>query len=251
ISAFLKADPGCLRGCTMPSASSLLLRGGLTLAAVCGSLAASAAIPSSERTALTDLFEKAGGANWTNNANWCDGACPPLGHFGSLGTECQWNGIICDDAGEHVVQINLAANNLVGQLPQTLSSLANLMRLDLGNNQLEYGIPTLASLTNLQYFDVSRNHLSGTIPALTGLTNLRYFDVGSNLLAGPIPELAGLTNLKFFGANSNPLNSPIPPLTGLTNLRYFYVGFSQLTGEIPMLAGLTNLQEFDVSYNQL
>jgi hypothetical protein len=61
---------------------------------------------------------------------------------------CQWRGITCDDAG-NVTQINLPNVGLTGTLQYLdFSSLTNLLRLDLRENQLTGTIPSLELFTN-------------------------------------------------------------------------------------------------------
>ncbi|MFZ1620463.1 MAG: hypothetical protein WAT64_02740, partial [Dokdonella sp.] len=143
-----------------------------------------AAIPSSERQVLINLYNNTGGANWTNNTGW----------LGPGGTECIWVGVACDAAEAHVQNIELRQNNLTGSLP------------------------SLTGLTNLLYVFVESNQLTGQIPSLTGLITLKKFFASDNQLTGPIPSLAGLTNLDEFGVARNQLTGAIPSLTGLTSL---------------------------------
>src|SRR5690625_7333809 len=70
-------------------------------------------IPASERQFLLDLYDSTGGDNWHRNDHWGD----------AEGTECSWIGVTCDMDKEHVVELNLISNNLVGSLPQTLNNL--------------------------------------------------------------------------------------------------------------------------------
>jgi len=53
---------------------------------VSGASQVSAAIPTSERNALIDLYNSTDGANWVHNANW----------LGAPGTECTWERVYCN-----------------------------------------------------------------------------------------------------------------------------------------------------------
>ncbi len=216
--------------------------GGLLALAACGLAApAAAAIPASERQVLLDLYAGTNGEGWTQNAGW----------GGPEGGECAWYGVGCDEAGEHVTSLTLAANHLVGQLPASLNGLGNLESLDVGSNQLDGEIPSLQGLAHLAQFRAGYNQLSGAIPPLQGLVNLQYFSVSSNQLSGAIPSLQGLTHLTSFFVGFNQLSGEIPPLLGLTNLDAFSAGFNQLSGAIPSLQGLSNLRSFVASFNRL
>ncbi len=240
--------------------------GGLLASLTCGFAAshAFAAIPAGERQTLLDLYASGNGEGWLRNDGW----------GGAAGSECEWSGVVCDAAGEHVRELRLQQNNLTGSLPASLQTLAglsdlllyenrlggsippleglqNLVNFDAGSNQLSGSIPPLQGLTELQYFHVGGNQLSGAIPSLEGLGKLVYLWVYGNQLDGEIPPLAGLANLAGFWAHENRLSGSIPSLDGLSKLRVFQVKGNRLSGAIPSLAGLVSLRQLDVSWNQL
>ena len=66
-----------------------------------------AVIPQTERDALIALYDSTGGDFWDNNGGWLD---PP-------GTECMWHGVVCDPGENHVEELHLVGNHLVGPLP--------------------------------------------------------------------------------------------------------------------------------------
>ena len=81
------------------------------------------------------------------------------------------------------------SNQLSGEIPAELGSLANLRYLHLYGNQLSGPVPTwLGSLANLQGLHLYGNQLSGEIPAELGsLTDLEELFLGGNQLTGCIP----------------------------------------------------------------
>ncbi|XP_019162601.1 PREDICTED: receptor like protein 30-like [Ipomoea nil] len=97
--------------------------------------------------------------------------------------------------------IDLSSNQLIGHIPEELSSLKGLISLNLSKNHLIGKIfPTIYQLENLEVLDLSRNQLSGEIPI--GLARLNYLDVldlSSNFLSGKIPTG---TQLQSFDASS-------------------------------------------------
>ena len=172
------------------------------------------ALVAEDRDALMALYDSAGGANWTNNANW--GSSLPLG---------DWHGVTTDaDAGGRVVTLRLNENNLVGTLPAALGDLASLRGLYLYENALSGPIPAaLGDLTSLRYLYMRGNQLSGPIPAALGdLTSLQYLYLNSNQLSGSLPgSLGRLANLLELSLWGNQLTGPIPASLGrLPNLRY-------------------------------
>ncbi len=150
--------------------------------------AAQAAIPASERTVLTNLYDSTNGPSWTINTRW----------KGDVGSECTWYGVTCDGAQTHVIYIGLGNNHLVGILP-SLSGLPALNLFQVASNQLSGPIPSLSGLTALQFFYADNNQLSGPIPSLSGLTTLQFFYVNKNQLTGPVA--AAPTSLVRGGSN--------------------------------------------------
>ena len=88
---------------------------------------------------------------------------------------------------------------MTGEIPTELGSLANLLDLDLGGNQLTGEIPAeLGSLSNLQWLALRNNQLTGAIPVESWrpFQPARICISSENQLTGAIPpELGGLANL--------------------------------------------------------
>ena len=230
-------------------------------------LSAFATIPASERQALINLYMATGGPNWANSTKWTTSP----GVINAVGTECSWAGITCDVHQEHVIEISLGANNLIGSLSAldqftsleqfnvsinqitgvipSLSGLEYLQTFMADNNRLTGSIPTLAG-TKMQTFSASVNLLSGSLPSLAGLSTLQQFDVHRNELSGPFPAISGLTSLTTFDISQNYIAGSIPPLTALPKLQVFDVSFTELTGSLPSLSALTSLTTFNASSNR-
>ena len=80
-----------------------------------------------ERNALSELYDSAKGAEWTNDANWLD----------EYASYCGWNGVVCDDDKEHVKELRLANNGLSGRLSERIGNLASIKVLDLSDNDIK------------------------------------------------------------------------------------------------------------------
>ena len=138
-----------------------------------------AQLPSPDREALVAFYNATGGAHWTDNTNWLTNA--PVG---------QWYGVTTDANG-WVTELNLTSNQLKGEMPPELGSLANLEELYLWGNELTGTIPTeLGSLANLEVLSLSDNQLSGMVPqTLAGLTMLESLSFYNNLgLCAPVDD---------------------------------------------------------------
>jgi Leucine-rich repeat (LRR) protein/sugar lactone lactonase YvrE len=170
-------------------------------------------IPESECYALIALYDSTNGPDWTDNQGWK-----------ATDTPCQWTGITCQDG--HVSEINLANNNLVGDLPPQIGALVNLTHLNLNDNQVSGAIPTtIEHLNNLETLNLANNKLSGSLPVeLSGATGLQTVNLADNQISGEIPDLAPLTQLETLDLQNNLLSGEVPDLTVLPALQTFKIG---------------------------
>jgi hypothetical protein len=103
----------------------------LALAVSCLTHAAFAAIPASERFALDRIYVSLGGPDWKDDTGW----------GGAAGTECHWEHVVCNSAGDHVIKIDLAWSEAKGTIPIEISALTKLEYLDLQNNAIVGTLP--------------------------------------------------------------------------------------------------------------
>ncbi|KAG6695374.1 hypothetical protein I3842_09G095000 [Carya illinoinensis] len=113
----------------------------------------------------------------------------------------------------NLTSINLAGNNLSGNLPYSVSSMVSLSYLDLSFNNFSGDLPSsLSSLANLSSLYLQNNQLSGSLNVLTGLP-LTTLNVANNRFSGWLPqELKAIPNL-LYGGNSfdnGPASPPSP-----------------------------------------
>ncbi|XP_057991623.1 receptor-like protein EIX2 [Hevea brasiliensis] len=106
-----------------------------------------------------------------------------------------------------LMYLSLSNNHLVGNLPEWLSQLNNLVGLSLDYNLFHGPIPaSLGNLQNLTGVNLSGNQLNGTLPDSFGqLSQLSALDVSLYNLIGSISEVhfSKLNKLKFLGLSSN------------------------------------------------
>ena len=107
-----------------------------------------------------------------------------------------------------------------GRIPDSLTNLTRLKRLDLSENQPSGTLPTtLETLTNLASLDLSHNRLSWMLPEnLDRLAGLQELKISGNYFIGPVPKslnsLRWLTNLSLA---DNQLSGVFPALAALRN----------------------------------
>jgi Leucine-rich repeat (LRR) protein len=199
-------------------------------------------INTNDSLALVQLYHSTNGDNWNNNNNWLTGNVD------------SWYGIYVTD--NRVKQINLLANNLVGEIPEEITNLVEITNITLDQNTLSGIIPSsINKLTQLEILSLQRNQISGGIPSSIGdCTELVVLSLGNNELTSSIPQTIGkLNKLTSLGLEVNQLNGSLPEEIGnLINLQFFNCGVNNLSGTIPELfANLTELKSFSLPLNNL
>ena len=86
-----------------------------------------------------------------------------------------------------LVGLNVSRNNLVGEIPQTIGQMKQLQSLDLARNQFSGKVPSsMSELNFLSDIDLSYN-LAGKIPRSTQLQSFKASDfIGNPTLCGPL-----------------------------------------------------------------
>ncbi|KHN11185.1 LRR receptor-like serine/threonine-protein kinase GSO1 [Glycine soja] len=113
-----------------------------------------------------------------------------------------------------LVYVNLQSNHFVGNLPQSMGSLAELQSLQIRNNTLSGIFPTSLKKNNqLISLDLGENNLSGCIPTWVGekLLKVKILRLRSNSFAGHIPnEICQMSHLQVLDLAQNNLSGNIP-----------------------------------------
>ncbi|KEH15705.1 putative non-specific serine/threonine protein kinase [Medicago truncatula] len=107
-----------------------------------------------------------------------------------------------------ITSLDLAQNNIYGEIPSSMLNLQNLRHLDLSENQLQGSVSHgIGQLANIQHLDLSINMLGGFIPVTLGnLSSLHSLSTGSNNFSGEISNLtfSKLSSLdELYLSNSN------------------------------------------------
>ena len=149
-----------------------------------------------DRETLVVFYNATDGPNWEDNDSWLSDA--PLG---------EWEGVTIDSNGR-VTDLDLFENQLSGEIPSELGSLASLTLLGLGFNELSGEIPPeLGGLVSLTALFLQENELSGEIPPELGnLANLKVLYLAGNQLNGCVPASLNRTDLARLYAKSRKSN---------------------------------------------
>lgn len=151
---------------------------------------------------------------------------------------CKWNHVVCSEM-KRVTRIQIGHQTLQGTLPQSLSNLTLLERLELQWNNISGPLPSLRGLSSLQVLMLSNNQFTSVpVDFFTGMTLLQSVEMDNNLFsAWEIPEsLKDASGLQNFSANSANVTGKIPDFLGpdgFAGLINLHLALNNLEGEIP------------------
>mmetsp|Transcript_21207 Transcript_21207/g.53360 ORF Transcript_21207/g.53360 Transcript_21207/m.53360 type:complete len:372 (+) Transcript_21207:134-1249(+) len=130
--------------------------------------------PAGQKSLLLDWLQAAGGTvPWWSATNMCS----------------EWAGVTCNRVGS-VATLNVAGQNMGGNLPASLSSLTSLRQMYMSDNNFAGSLPAdWSTLTTLEYMDLSNNGLTGPLPQeWSAMGSMRGMKLIGNELSGTIPE---------------------------------------------------------------
>jgi leucine-rich repeat protein SHOC2 len=232
-----------------------------------GSGFASAQVPQTEREALIAFYWSLDGPNWTNNSGW----------LGPVGTECNWAGVDCTSAPNHVDELfrnYLGGNGLAGSvppeiedmpylwylnftlndivsLPSEIGNLPALGYLYIANNQLTAVPPTIGNLSQLQLLDLANNALVELPDGIGGLVALEELLLQNNLLVGLPGDIGGMVSLRYLRLQNNSLVSLPSSIGNLSGLQFLNLDNNQITQLPSSIGSLLVLRILRLDSNQL
>lgn len=204
---------------------------------------AEAVLPAAEINALRALYKATGGAAWKNNSGWLvDGTDP-----------CSWFGVQCAVTGgqQHVSELLISNNNLVGTLPDEIGSFTQLTAIDFGLNKLTGALPaSFSTLKQLYAISLKENSLSGPLD-FSQMSKLQFAHLDFNSFSGTLDKFCPCYSLKVLGLVNNAMSGNIPEcFVRFTYLQTLHLGGNKLTGPVPAFMA-ESLRSLDLSRNQL
>ncbi|GFP83693.1 probable receptor protein kinase tmk1 [Phtheirospermum japonicum] len=168
---------------------------------------------------------------------------------------CKWDHVYCLE--NRVTRIQIGHQNLAGTLPNELSSLTELQRLEVQWNNISGPLPSLKGLSSLQVLMLSNNHFTFIPPDFfSGMSSLQSVEIGNNpFSAWDIPDsLRNASTLQSFSANSANITGKIPSFfspdafPGLTTL---HLALNSLDGELPLALSGSQIESLWVNGQKL
>jgi hypothetical protein len=197
-----------------------------------------------QRFALAAFWFACGGERWPINIGQSNS------FLSNTISECEWNGISCDD-NNNVFALHFDDSNITGTLPIELAFIKKMRELHIDSNHLRGSIPSwFSQWKELEVLDLDHNFFTGSIPSsLYTISTLRVLDLDRNALTGTISEV-GIENwidsLYFMQLDFNEFVGTIPSVLGkLSNLQYLSLFGNNFTNT--QLSSIENLCEGNVT----
>ncbi|KAK6137440.1 hypothetical protein DH2020_028797 [Rehmannia glutinosa] len=162
---------------------------------------------------------------------------------------CNWYGVYCSMAGDHVLKLNISGASIKGFIAPEFYQLSVLQELILHGNLLIGTIPKeIGLLKNLKVLDLGSNKLTGPIPPEIGnLTSIEKINLRSNGLTGKLPyELGNLKYLEELRLDRNKFLGAIPGNSSYPSKTY---GMYTSNGSPMGFCRSSQLKVVDLSYN--
>ncbi|MDM8568309.1 fibronectin type III domain-containing protein [Thiotrichales bacterium HSG1] len=156
-------------------------------------------IPQAECYALVELYNDTGGNDWVDGDKWnlINNPCSWTGVYCTdryvtaiERANKNLTGSLPDlRALTKLQNLDLSGNKLTGNISKLYNSASlqqefrNLINMNLANNQLDGEIPHIINnFTGLQIIELQNNQLTGNIPLTNAINKLEYLDLGYNKL---------------------------------------------------------------------
>lgn len=145
-----------------------------------------------DRAALSNFYQVTNGDQWIKNTNWNTDV-----------NWCDWYGVICENG--IVTRLDLANNDLLGDIGDSLNSLNGLKQMYLQNNQLSGSIDQRL-FQHVLTLNLANNTYTGLLPefSIENLT-LTYVDLSDNYFYGKLNLVA--PTIQYFNLLGNDISS--------------------------------------------
>ena len=160
-----------------------------------------------------------------------------------------------------LVELDLSANGIKGQIPTSIGGLSKLRRLVLSDNELSGIIPSgptpvpgatplLDRLPALEHLDLSGNALKGLVPS--SLSVLKHLDLSDNEITGRLPGgLFEAEELSHLDLSDNQLAGALPEkLYEHSGLVYLDLSHNRFSGAVKSGFKSKTLVRLDLSDNR-
>ncbi|MFX1399154.1 MAG: hypothetical protein ACFFAS_19185, partial [Promethearchaeota archaeon] len=145
----------------------------------------------------------------------------------------------------------LLSNNKLTSLPESITKLASLQRLNLRRNQLSTLPESIGNLTSLTSLLLSANKLTSLPESIGNLSSLQKLSIWDNQLTTLPESIGNFSSLQRLGLRHNQLTTLPESITKLASLQRLDLIDNQLTTLPESIGNLASLQKLKLGGNQL
>ena len=216
-----------------------------------------------DATCLDDLWEEAGGTNWSSSDGWGQRETNSYNCHGvtveKVTDQTKERRKVVETVTMRATAISLPHNHLSGEIAsfsRALGGCSWLVELDLSRNSLRgEALMGIGACRRLRVVRLSHNDLTGSIPeSVCACGTLRELHLNDNALSGPLPARLGeLAQLEVLELQYNGLSGELPAsFSYLKALRVCNLQRNRLVGEVPAYLGFCSaLRVMDLRENDL
>ena len=213
--------------------------------------------------ALVDLYHATNGNNWDNNTRWLDATRPVAHWYGVFIDDGRverlaldynlMSGQLPESIGDldYLEELKLYWNQITGPVPASIGNLVRLKVLRLGQNDFTEIPNEISNLFLLTKLDLDGNLLEWLPFRIGDLYQLRILTVNENKLTELSETLTLLFALERLELNKNNLQELPDDIGNLSSLKYLLVNKNQLTSLPASLIECTELEQLEADGNQL
>ncbi|MDX2194947.1 MAG: leucine-rich repeat domain-containing protein [Cytophagales bacterium] len=134
------------------------------------------------------------------------------------------------------------SNKVLADLPDNISQLTNIIKLNLFNNKITYFSDKFSPLYTLISLDLSSNKITQITPTISKLTLLKELNLNKNMIAELPNEFGNLQELKYLYLRSNYITELPKSVAKLKSLETLDLSLNKLTTLPIEIANLKNLK---------
>lgn len=189
--------------------------------------------------ALVALYNSTNGDEWYYNNNWLDNNWPIE----------YWYGIEVEN--NRVVEINLAANDLVGKIPEEIGNLDGLRILDIHINTIDSIPNNIGNLTLLETLEISNNPIKFLPPEIGNLISLEILSFSYTQIKTLPYEIGGLVNLKYLFCDHGELELIPETIGNCISLKEIYFPVNNISNLPAGIGNCTQLTKLQLNANDI
>lgn len=163
--------------------------------------------------------------------------------------------MITDERNDTHKKINhlLVAHNLLTSVPDIVSNLTHLTRLDFSNNSITFVCDAITSLPSLTHLLLRNNRITDDdLPKdMIGMKSLRTINLSGNNLTCVPPQLLDVSSLRNLYLGANDITRVSGDINRLRRLRLLYLGGNKLRFLPNEIGDLPYMQVLLLSDNKL